>query len=491
MRLIEPLRKSWPLFIILAFGATLRLWRIESLLTFSADQGTHFLEALDILKGNVTLLGPRLGAESINGNIYLGPFYYYMLAIALLIFNHNPVGPSYFVVVLSLLAILVTYITCLKFISKRTALLTSAILATSPPIVEQSRVALNPFPAPFFSSVTLFCLMEVVIAKSKKLIWPALLGTSLGILFQLHYLTVALILSVFLLLVFSRLFKALKFSVLAFLITVAPQMLFEIKHNFFIFHEITRRFGSERELTSMSALPNHILLAFKSLMSVISNLQQVYFILAVMIVLFMILARNEAKNLRLKTIILILPIGLNILFASIWAKDVQFHYFSSIYINTAILLSMAVFFLAEKLSRFVFKFTFVSVVLIVLVVNTAELDLQRAEGYTMPKGWNLKGQKLATQEIMKNQDTQSTFNVASTLDGDTRNMPIRYLLTAQRNPPLGVERYPESEAIYLISRDDETAVANYTVWEVSSFKPFEIFNMGEIQNGIYLYKLSK
>ena len=45
--------------------------------------------------------------------------------------------------------------------------------------------------------------------------------------------------------------------------------------------------------------------------------------------------------------------------------------------------------------------------------------------------------------------------------------------------------------LYLISPDEEEKIKEYTVWEVSSFAPYDIKNKWEIQNGINLYKIEK
>ena len=126
-----------------------------------------------------------------------------------------------------------------------------------------------------------------------------------------------------------------------------------------------------------------------------------------------------------------------------------------------------------------------------IAVNILNLDLNRSNGYTMPNGWNMKGVKKAAAAIAADVDSSGKFNVAATLDGDTRAKPYRYLLDVENKTPLDVEHYPQADVIYLVSRDDEDAIKNYQVWEVASFAPFSINKLSDIQNGIKVYKLQK
>ena len=121
----------------------------------------------------------------------------------------------------------------------------------------------------------------------------------------------------------------------------------------------------------------------------------------------------------------------------------------------------------------------------------SKLDLDNRNGYTMPQGWNLSGVKKASQIIASDVDLGKKFNVAATLDGDTRAMPYRYLLKVYGKQPLDVEHYPDAQILYLISREQESEIYHKTVWEIASFAPFTIKKQWPIQNGITLYRIEK
>ena len=61
-------------------------------------------------------------------------------------------------------------------------------------------------------------------------------------------------------------------------------------------------------------------------------------------------------------------------------------------------------------------------------------------------------------------ESSQKYNIAATLDGDTRAMPYRYLLEVYGTKPMKVEDYPHAEVLYLVSRDSESIINSYTVY---------------------------
>ena len=65
------------ILIIILFAFILRIYRIGELLNFHYDQGRDALIIWDLIKnGKLFLIGPVTGLEG----IFLGPFYYYLIA---------------------------------------------------------------------------------------------------------------------------------------------------------------------------------------------------------------------------------------------------------------------------------------------------------------------------------------------------------------------------------------------------------------------------
>ena len=131
---------------------------------------------------------------------------------------------------------------------------------------------------------------------------------------------------------------------------------------------------------------------------------------------------------------------------------------------------------------------------LIVVMNLRQLDLHPAQGYTMPANWNLprayRAAQLIAQDVISTQP--SSFNVAATLDGDSRALPLRYLLQAQfRTIPLKVEQYPEAQVLYLVTRLSPPEALNHSLWEISSFAPKRITQTWPLIADINLYRLEK
>lgn len=491
MKLIQLLRAHWLFLLIFLLALIVRVWNLESLTTFSGDQGHDLLEVKKILDGNITLLGPKLGPSSSFGNIYLGPAYYYMLAPTLWLFKLNPIGPSYLIVSLSLVTLITIYLIAIKFISKKAAIISSILWAFNPDLIEQSRVALNPFPIPFFSALTLLSLLYIIKENSKQWFWQAIIGISCGILFQLHYLTIPFICITFVILALFKKFKQLIFSILFFIFTIFPQILFELKHNFFITNQIINRISTGQEFSTAIPFKAQLTSSLQILTHTFLGIEIPAFLIFIIFLVSVVLIFIKNNLWRFTIGLLISNILFSIIAASFYPLTLQLHYFATIYPIVILLLTILGVFLFENVNNLLLKTILLILFAQIITANVLNINLSRQEGYTMPSGWNLIGQKKASDLIVSDPDSNKIFNVASTLDGDTRNMPLRYLVTIHNKYPQDVDHYPNSQAIFLIARDTEENIKNYNVWEVSSFAPFNVINLGEIQNGIYLYKLKK
>ena len=130
----------------------------------------------------------------------------------------------------------------------------------------------------------------------------------------------------------------------------------------------------------------------------------------------------------------------------------------------------------------------------IVVINLWKLNLYPAQGYTMPAQWNLPHAYTAARIIA--QDVAAThppnFTVAATLDGDSRALPLRYLLVSQfRTIPLGVESYPQAQVLYLVTRLSQAEALSHGLWEISSFSPKRVSQTWPLLADINLYRLER
>src|SRR5258706_3613130 len=91
---------------ILLAALFVRVYRVTELLQFYYDQGRDALVIWDLWhKGRPFLIGPITGLKG----IFLGPFFYYLIAPFYLLGGGNPAYPAVFVSFLSVCALAVLY----------------------------------------------------------------------------------------------------------------------------------------------------------------------------------------------------------------------------------------------------------------------------------------------------------------------------------------------------------------------------------------------
>ena len=491
------LKSNWPIISIIVIAAALRFWRIESLTTFSGDQGYDFIIIKRIIVDHkFTLLGPKIGPYNGHGDVFLGPAYYYILAPALFLSRLDPIGPAILTAVLGTLTVLIIYVICVKFLTKSIALWAASFYALSAFLIAQSRAPSNPHLIPFFSALALFSFLEITVAKSKRKIWPIFLGASMAIMFQLHYLAVSAIIAFAVAAAFTvrRNYSTIKpylYTFCAFILVVSPQIIFELRHKFFITGQILRQLNNGQTIASLSRLIDHLKESISLMPNLIIGVQKDITPVTALIIVFVIWYWLKNKYRRTAIGLMFLIITLGFIFASLYFGQVNPHYLASTYPALIIATAVAIDEIKNIWKHPLYQLMIMLAAAQIFTINIANLNLNAKQGYTMPSGWNLKGAKIVSSIIKNDINDSETFNVANTLDGDTRAMPIRYLLESSGKPPQPVENYPSVDSLYLVSRDDENSLKSYTVWEVSSFAPFDITGSWDIQNGIKLYKLTK
>ena len=91
-RMVSIVAKNQLAVLIIVIGAFLRLYRLPNFATFLSDQGRDAI----IIKRIVTFEHwPAIGAPSSVGQIYLGPFYYYLMVPFLALFQLQPIGLAF------------------------------------------------------------------------------------------------------------------------------------------------------------------------------------------------------------------------------------------------------------------------------------------------------------------------------------------------------------------------------------------------------------
>lgn len=225
------------LTLILEIAFFLRIYRLNQVMQFIADQGWFYLSARDMLLTGVI---PLVGNFTSHPWLHHGPLWTYMLALLLFIFHFNPIIPAYFIAVLGTITVGVVFITVSKAFSLKIGILAALLYATSPFIVMNSRMPYHTSPIPFF--VTLLFLLTYLWIKGNKFALPGI-ALLLSILYNHEITTFVFDVAVGIIFIYGLIrkkqwvltsleLKIFLVSLLLFTIPMIPFILYDTKHGY-------------------------------------------------------------------------------------------------------------------------------------------------------------------------------------------------------------------------------------------------------------------
>jgi hypothetical protein len=155
------------------------------------------------------------------------------------------------------------------------------------------------------------------------------------------------------------------------------------------------------------------------------------------------------------------------------------------------LLVFAIFGLLKLINKFRNK-KMGNVFLMIVFLGLFLIQVKIFNNYASPDmvdGWDYSQQQKVVDLITKNRCPKN-FEVAATVQGDTRAYDIRYLLNLKGCEPMGVEDYPKAEKLFLIAPIDRP-LETETVWEVRSLGKFEVKKEEKLTEKIVFWELEK
>lgn len=234
------------LTLLLAFF--LRIYRVWDLLDFHYDQGRDAMVIWNLWhNGKFFLIGPVTGLPG----IFLGPLYYYLIAVPYLIGGGNPVYPSIFLSSLVTLGLFFLYKAGEKIGDKKLGFIALMVGSFSYSLVMSGRWLSNPTPI-YLTSILIFYLMYLVTLKSKNVYWY-LIFLFAGVSFHFESASAAFYMPVVLAFcIWQRKKLDLKtFFISGFLLflTFTPQLIFNFKHGNILLNNILQELPKQERIS--------------------------------------------------------------------------------------------------------------------------------------------------------------------------------------------------------------------------------------------------
>ncbi|MFH1289420.1 MAG: glycosyltransferase family 39 protein [Patescibacteria group bacterium] len=348
------------LLLILVFSFFFRVYRVGDLLGFYYDQGRDALKILEMIKfQDFPAIGPTTGIEG----LFLGPFWFYLLAPFYFLGNGNPVVAAIAISFFDLGAIIMLFLIGREFFSKRVGLLASFFWGFSYYFICSARWFSNPSPLPFFSLLLIFSLLKFFIKKKNNYLILASLSLSLALQLEIA----SAIFYIPIILVLFLIFKPLKTSKktffasgLIFFALLIPQILFEFKNNFLTLKNFLIFSKGEINTNNKTwAIPSFAFIKariysykeiFFSRLDVDTNFFSSFFSVLFLIFSILLLKREKLKSASgILLVFLVLPLILLLFFSGNYARLYDY-YLTGFFASFILLFSLfASFFLKKKI----------------------------------------------------------------------------------------------------------------------------------------------
>lgn len=481
---------------IVLLATFLRFYRLDAYMTFLGDEGRDAIIIKELLtKGDIPFIGPPTSV----GNIYLGPLYYYMMAVPMGIFWLNPVAASGMVAFIGVLTVLLVYYITKSWFGKWAGNIAAFLYAISPVTVFYSRSSWNPNPAPFY---TLLAMVGIYQAhKRGNYFWLILTGFSIGAAIQMHYLALILlpifgILWIYDLyaqktgkLNFKHFFAGTVCAILAFLVTLIPLILFDLKHDFLNYKALTQLFtnGSDVKLSLINIIGQIPILFSNNLIGrYIAGQNEVLtgivVVLTLMPFIYIFFQKSKIKSGKWPFFVLFTWIFVGLLGVSLYQKSVYDHYIGFLSPVPFILLGYAIVLVGNLLNQKT-KYLGISVAVLFIAI-LAWFNLQNNPLQTFP-----------------NNQLQRTQEVAKFVIRESNNQPFNFALIAQSNYDSAYQFYLDiynhkpkpvpkeiTKQLFVVCEDAVCNPAYSSKYEVAAFGMSKVESVQEFM-GVKVYKL--
>lgn len=227
IRILKP--RSIFIILILSLSAFLNFYRINDLMLFIGDAARDYLAARDMILTGVI---PLVGIPSSVVWLHQGPLSVYLIGIAFLYSNFNPVAPAILYATLGILGTYLVYKVGAIYFDSNIGLISALFYTTSPLVIINARMPYHTSSIPVIASL-FFILLYKVMSGEKKLLF--LTFFVYGLLLQVELSNSVLLVIIFFLYFINRkniLFRDIFYSISGFLLGILPFILYDLRNNF-------------------------------------------------------------------------------------------------------------------------------------------------------------------------------------------------------------------------------------------------------------------
>ncbi len=323
------------LCIIVGVGFYLRISGVlTNSFAFTYDVGRDLLQVQNIFESHkIPLIGQTTGL----GGLYYGPWWYYILTPAFIVFQGNPQGIAFYMVLIGTVCIMLGYYLGVILNSKKLGLIIASLVSVSSVMVGFSNQIWNPNIAPTLVVSVLIIIFYMQKIKKNTFSFYVVLGFFLGLILDAEIVFGVLFITgiIFVLLYLYRkkiINKYLPGLILGFLITLFPRLFFELRHNFVMTKSLFQMHGGDQKIFDLQnffpVLPDRLFTLMGQMKETYGfENQLIFYVFLILIIGMAILFRKNLQRVEKQ-----LLVSLGIIFftfltgSSLFARAVWGHY---------------------------------------------------------------------------------------------------------------------------------------------------------------------
>lgn len=517
------------LLVILGVAIFLRFYQINKLHFFTYDQARDAIYVKRIVVDHIPRL---LGTQTSLPGMYLPPFYYYTIAPVLWLAKLNPVGIDIYSASIGVLTVVLIFFVANQMFGRPAGIVAAALYSVSPLNVELSRRAWNPNTLPFFILLAFYFLWRFWVKKRGKdfLFATIVYGYCLSLHFGAWTLAPIFLFSWLHLFKKKGSKKVLLGSVAVISLFIAPLILFELRHNFFLFSQAKVFFFDKQHLglaqgnffesilVSVVAiftvlLSGQILINAQAPLEFSGKLMDLFrfsqpisvvaqkpfslsfqwwgFLILGLIIFLTVwyLLKSKKKVWKISLALLWVWVLVGVVIARFYAGKFFFFYYLFLFPVPFLFLGfVAKVFWRSLIGRILVIFSVLAMVSFHVRSTTVFQD-----------GWrDINDLHRVAKTIARDASKDVPFNIASarrdTDRWDRNAVDYQYFVEAfYDQQPLDwlPEDYEKAEILYFVAESGKMNPLNSPIMEVQKFAPKEILKAWELPKGMVIYKLGR
>lgn len=479
------------LVLILSIAAFFRFYKLSEYMTFLGDEGR---DALIIKKILVNYDLPLIGPPTSVGNIYLGPLYYYMMAISMAIFWLNPVAAAGMNAFIGILTVGLIYFLGKVWFNRTAGLIASYLYAISPVNIIYSKSSWNPNPAPFFALLAFLSLYKL--NRTGNFLWLAVTGAMVAAALQMHYLAIILMPICLLIyfheiifrknkrLQFKKIWSGTTLGILSFLLVMSPLFWFDLRHNFLNYRAIFELLIKSNNvdgniLTNLAKIPslysNNLIGRYMAGESIPVTL--IVSILVLIPLLWALYERIKFKKVTWPFVSLGVWLLVGLFGLSFYQQDVYDHYFG--FMNPAPFLLIGSLAVVKKQWK-----NLTNISLFILILLLTMVNLQKNPLLNTPNNQLQRTQKIAQFIINKTEGRDFNFALIAKNNYDAA---YQFYLDQYGYKPKQVP-FEKTDQLFVVCEDDICDPTHSPKYELAAYGMSKVDWITEFA-GFKIYKL--